>query len=638
MRDLKDFKEDIYLFNTGNAQMAYNLFGSHELEKGVWRFVLYAPNAESVSVVGDFNGWDRQKNLMSFNDGLWYTVISGVFEGDNYKYAVTSKEGKTVLKADPFSFHCENAPATASKIWSLDGFNWTDGEYIKKREKKNHHSRPMSIYELHLGSWRTKEGYKYPSVYELADELAAYVKEMGYTHIELMPITEFPFEGSWGYQVTGYYSVTSRYGTPQDYMHFIDVMHKNGIGVIMDWVPAHFPKDEHGLAKFDGTCLYEHPDALKGEQPQWGTLVFNYEKNQVISFLISNALFWFQKYHIDGIRADAVSSMLYLDFCRPEGMSRKNVFGGNYNLEAINFIKKLNDAVHSRFKGVMMIAEESSSFPGVTGETKNGGLGFDYKWNMGYMNDTLKYFSMDPIYRKYHHNLINFPMMYAASEHFILPYSHDECVHGKKSMVDKMSGDYWQKFATLRALYGFMFAHPGKKLMFMGDEFAHFAEWDEKHELDWFLLNYDSHRLMREYVKDLNKYYVKNRSLYELEESWDGFKWLVADDNENSAAAFMRLSTLKNSKERMTVCVFNFTPVIRYDYVIGMPYYGTLKEKLNSDSEKYGGSGVFTGKVTTDKTPCDDFKYSVRLILPPLSAVYYDFKEQNINEENEEDF
>ncbi len=627
MNFFSQIKDDLYLFNTGNAQRAYTKFGCHKVCDGKYSFLVWAPSAKSVSVVGDFNGWKPFIDPMVEENGFWYAEISDLQEGYNYKYAVEDCSGNIVLKADPFAFHSEVRPGTASKIWSLEGFEWSDGDHLKKRMNKKHHSAPMSIYELHIGSWRTKDGYRFPNIYELAEDIAAYVKDMGYTHVELLPVEEHPFDGSWGYQVTGYYSATSRYGSPQDYMHFIDVMHKHGIGVIMDWVPAHFPKDVHGLARFDGTCLYEHPNPLLGEQPQWGTLIFDYSKAEVVSFLISNAIFWFEMYHIDGIRVDAVSAMLYLDFCREEGNSAKNVFGGTYNLQAIDFLKKLNATVHTLYKGCLMIAEESSSFPKVTGDVNDGGLGFDYKWNMGYMNDTLKYFSLDSLYRKHHHQLITFPMMYAANEHYILPYSHDECVHGKKSMVDKMSGDYWQKFANLRALYGFMFAHPGKKLMFMGNEFAHFAEWDEKHELDWFLLEYDSHRCMQSYVRDLNKFYRRNRNFYELEESWDGFIWLNADDKDNSAAAFMRVSKPRGGKIKRTVCIFNFTPVVRYDYRIGIPIKGRLKEALNSDSIKYGGSGVSTGDVETDNIHINGFDHSVSLILPPLAAVYYDFTE-----------
>ncbi len=637
MNTISRLKDDIYLFNTGEAQRAYRMFGCHQNSRGNFTFCLWAPNAKKVSVVGDFNEWNPDVDVMQCYNGIWFVEIKGASKGDNYKYAVTSKSGKTVLKADPFAFHSETRPGNASKIWKLEGYQWHDKEYLLKRARRNHHVLPMSIYEMHLGSWRTKEGYEFPSIYELADEVVKYIKEMGFTHIELMPIEEFPFDGSWGYQVTGYYSVTSRYGSPQDYMYFIDKMHENGIGVIIDWVPAHFPRDEHGLAKFDGTCLYEHPDPLIGEHPQWGTLVFNYAKPEVVSFLISNAIFWFDYYHVDGIRVDAVSSMLYLDFGRDQNAARKNVFGGNYYLEAIDFLRKLNSTVHTLYKGCLMIAEESSAYPKVTGEVKDGGLGFDYKWNMGFMNDTLEYFSMDCLFRKYHHNLINFPMMYAASEHFILPYSHDECVHGKKSMVDKMSGDYWQKFANLRALYGFMYAHPGKKLMFMGDEFAHFAEWSEKHELDWFLLDYDSHRKMQKYVRDINKFYSKNRSFYELEESWDGFTWLIADDNENSAAAFIRLSKPRSGKIRRTVCVFNFTPVVRYNYKIGLPFAGKLEEKINSDDIKYGGSGVSMGNIETDNIPFGGFRYSASIILPPLAAVYYDYKIEDENLKQEGD-
>ena len=633
MKEAKGFPyvDDIYLFNTGNARRAYEVFGCHYLEDlKKHRFCVWAPNARSVSVVGDFNGWNPQADPMENDNGVWTAFIDDLKDGDNYKYSIWGYDGSTVLKADPFGVHCEVRPHTASKVWALDGFTWTDEKFLKNRRTKKHFNVPMSIYEVHLGSWRKKEGYDFANMREVADELAEYVVDMGYTHVELLPIMEHPLDMSWGYQVTGYYAVTSRYGTPQDFMYFVNKMHENGIGVILDWVPAHFPKDEQGLRRFDGTCLYEHENPLQGEHPQWGTLIFNYGRPEVQSFLISNVYFWADKFHVDGFRMDAVSSMLYLDFGREDGQYVRNAFGGNYNLDAINFIKKLNSSLLSDYPGLITIAEESSSFPLVTSPPYDDGLGFSYKWNMGFMHDTLEYFSMDPIYRKDHHNLVTFAMMYAFSENYILPYSHDEVVHGKKSMIDKMAGDYWQKFANLRALYGFMYAHPGKKLMFMGDEFGHFIEWNEANQLDWFLLDYDSHATLRRYVQKLNKYYRRNRSLYEIENSWDGFQWLDVQNNNFSCLAFMRSSSERQGKKRRTVCVFNFTPVVRRDYVIGLPEAGTLKEVLNSDAAEFGGSGVLNGNVieTEKKQVVGDLPYSASITLPPLAAVYFEYKEK----------
>ncbi len=624
------YKNDVYLFNIGEAQRAYETFGCHYIaEIGMHRFCVWAPHARSVSVVGDFNGWNTQADPMENNNGVWTGFVGGLKDGENYKYCIWGFDGSTVLKSDPFAFHAEVRPNTASKVWEIDPFNWTDAEYMAKRAKKNVFSAPMSIYEMHMGSWRKEEGYQFASLREMTDEIVQYVADMGYTHVELLPVSEHPLDGSWGYQVTGYYAFTSRYGTPQDFMHFVDRMHAAGIGVILDWVPAHFPKDAHGLARFDGTCLFEHKNPLLGEHPQWGTLVFNYGRPEVQSFLVSNAVFWMDKYHVDGLRLDAVSSMLYLDYGRENGQYIRNAFGGNYNLDAISFLRKVNSTVLTLFPGAMMIAEEATSFPLVTRPPYDDGLGFTFKWNMGFMNDTLKYFSMDPIYRKEQHNLITFAMMYAYSENFILPYSHDEVVHGKKSMLDKMPGDYWQKFATLRALYGFFYAHPGKKLMFMGDEFGQFIEWNEDRQLDWFLLQYDSHRCMKDYVRKLNRYYKRNRSFYEIEDSWDGFTWLDVHNNTESTVSFMRTSRVKSGKARRTVCVCNFTPVVRYDYAIGMPLKGTLREVLNSDDTAFGGSGVTNPlEIQVDDTPGpENMPYSARVTLPPLAAVYFEWKE-----------
>ena len=625
-------KNDLYLFNIGEAQQAYLTFGCHYIpEISMHRFCVWAPNARSVSVVGDFNGWNVQANPMErWKGGTWVAFVEDLKQGDNYKYCIWGYDGSTVLKSDPFAFHAEVRPNNASKVWDIGGYQWQDDDYLKKREKKNTLKSPVSIYEVHLGSWRKKEGYQFASIREVADELAEYVSDMGYTHVELMPICEYPYDASWGYQVTGYFAPTSRYGTPQDYMYFVDTLHQHGIGVIMDWVPSHFPKDANGLARFDGTCLYEHENPLQGEHPQWGTLLYNYGRAEVQSFLVSSAVFWMDLYHMDGIRVDAVSSMLYLDYGRENGQYIRNVFGGNYNLDAIHFLRKLNATVLIRFPGAVTIAEESSSFPLITKPPYDDGLGFTYKWNMGYMNDTLRYFSLDPLFRKDNQNLITFSMMYAYSENFILAYSHDEVVHGKKSMIDKMPGDYWQKFATLRALYGYMFAHPGKKLLFMGDDFGQFIEWDENKQLDWFLLEYESHSKLKDYVQKLNKYYRRNRSLYEVDDSWEGFTWLDVQNNAMSTVSFMRSSKERQGKTRRTVCVFNFTPVVRYDYVIGMPFKGTLKEVLNSDSEAFGGSGVGNPKaIQVEESPGpEDMPYCAKVTLPPLAAVYFDFKEE----------
>lgn len=622
------YKDDLYLFNVGEAQRAYNTFGCHYIEEiNMHRFCVWAPNAKSVSVVGDFNGWNAQANPLERDDTIWMGFVDGLKDGDNYKYSIWGYDGSTVLKSDPFAVHCEVRPHNASKVWELPDYNWNDLAYMNKREKSKPYVGPMSIYELHLGSWRVKEGYEFASMREVADELCDYVSEMGYTHVELMPISEYPFDGSWGYQVTGYYAVTSRYGTPDDFMYFVDKLHRAGIGVILDWVPAHFPKDGHGLAYFDGTCLFEHQNPLLGEHPQWGTLVFNYGRPEVQSFLVSNAVYWLDKFHIDGLRLDAVSSMLYLDYGRENGNYIRNAFGGNYNLDAINFIRKLNATINGLFPGVMTIAEESTSFSQVTKPAREDGLGFTYKWNMGFMNDTLKYFSMDPLYRKDNHNLITFSMMYAYSENFILAYSHDEVVHGKRSMLDKMPGDYWQKFATLRALYGFMFAHPGKKLMFMGHEFGQFIEWSEYKQLDWFLLEYESHSKLKLYVEKLNKYYKRNRAFYDIEDSFEGFSWLDVQNSAYSCVTFMRTSLKKSGKTRHTVCAYNFTPVVRYDYVIGMPCGGELKEVLNSDSVEFGGSGVSNpDRIYVEDVPGpESHPCSAKITLPPLAAVYFEF-------------
>ena len=486
--------------------------------------------------------------------------------------------------------------------------------------------RPVSIYEMHLGSWRRHEDGNFFTYRETADELVPYLKKMGFTHVELMPLTEHPFDGSWGYQVTGYYSVTSRYGTPQDFMYLVDKLHEAGIGVILDWVPAHFPRDAHGLRKFDGTALFEHENPLQGEMPQWGTMLFNYGRPEVQSFLVSSAVFFMDVYHIDGMRIDAVSSMLYLNFGKEEGQYIPNKYGGTDNIDAIAFLKKLNSVILTCFPGAMMIAEESSAYPLVTKPPYDGGLGFTFKWDMGFMNDSLKYMETDHLFRKYKHNSLTFSMQYAFSENYILPFSHDEVVHGKRSMVDKMFGDYWQKFASLRAFYGYIFAHPGKKLLFMGNEFAQFIEWNFAQELDWFLLDYDSHRSMQTYLKKLNGFYQKHRALYEIEDSWDGFDWLNVNDSDNSVIAFMRLSGPWRGKVQRIVSVTNFTPVVHYDYKIAMPQTGVLREILNSDDPAFGGSGVKNlPEIRVEANPFNGKDASAQITLPPLATVYFMF-------------
>lgn len=615
-------ENDIYLFNIGQAQKAYEFFGCHYIhELKMHRFCVWAPNARNISLVGDFNSWNAAETPMElYKNGVWVCFVPGLKDGENYKYMVHGYDGSTVLKADPFAFHCEVRPQTASKVWDLGGYEWHDDKYVQRRIKKNVLENPVSIYEMHIGSWRTKEGYRFPSFREVADELADYVNDMGYTHIELMPVAEHPFDGSWGYQVTGFYAVTSRYGTPQDFMYFVDKMHSRGIGVIIDWVPGHFPKDAQGLAKFDGTHLYEHENVLQREHPQWGTLIFNYGRPEVVSFLVSNAVFFMDQFHIDGLRVDAVTSILYLDYAR-DGYFVPNEEGGNIDNHAVEMLRRVNSVVLTKYAGTMTIAEESTAYPMITKPPYDGGLGFTFKWNMGFMHDTLAYMSMDHYFRQFDHNKMTFSMFYAFRENYILAYSHDEVVHGKKSMVDKMFGDYWQKFASLRALYSFMFAHPGKKLMFMGDEFAQFIEWDYKKQLDWFLLEYESHAGMQKFVKELNEVYTGNPALYRIDDSWEGFTWLNVDDAERSTFAFMR-----SAGEERIICVVNFTPVVRENYWVAIPQEGKLELLLNSDEKKYGGSGVRPEQIIkTQKKGINKMDYSAAMTLPPLGAVYYKF-------------
>ena len=613
----------IYLFKQGNNMEAYRYFGAHlcaqDGQAGVV-FRVWAPHAQAVSVVGDFNRWTPDADMMhKVADAVWELFIPGMKAYDVYKFCITTPSGEQVYKADPYAFHAETRPANGSKVYDIGGYPWGDAAWDEAQKTRDVLNGPMLIYELHAGSWKMKEeGVPY-NYSELADELIPYIKEMGYTHVELLPITEYPFDGSWGYQVTGYFAPTSRYGTPHDFMAFVDKLHQAGIGVILDWVPAHFPKDGYGLYMFDGAPCYEDPNPRRGEHKEWGTMVFNYGMPEVQSFLISSALFWVEQYHIDGLRVDAVASMLYLDYNRRDGEWEQNVNGGKENLEAIAFLQKCNSTVLGRYPYKMMIAEESTAWPLVTKPASDGGLGFNFKWNMGWMNDMLSYMKTDPLFRAGNHGKVTFSFFYAFSENFVLPISHDEVVHGKCSLINKMPGDYEQKFANLRTFYGYMTAHPGKKLLFMGQEFGQFIEWDEKKPLDWMLLGYDKHRQLQAYVKDLNAFYRETPAMWEIDYSWEGFQWIVPDDNQQSVIAFLR----RDAKGKMVMVVCNFNPVLREGYEMGVPNAGSYKEVLNSDDPKYGGSGVTNGTVRSRKGAMHGFEQHVSLTLPPLSTLYF---------------
>lgn len=615
----------IYLFHEGTNFGAYKMLGSmyipedNEHSDG-FSFRVWAPNAKSVSLVGDFNNWHIGEHSLDRIDesGIWTIFVPGLGVGERYKYAITMSDGNTCLKADPYAYFSEQRPNTASITYRLDGYNWRTSNNIINY--KQPYSSPMLIYEVHAGSWRRHEDGSFFNYRDLAGELIPYVLDMGYTHIELMPLQEHPYDGSWGYQVTGYYASTSRYGSPEDLMFFVDSCHEAGLKVIMDWVPAHFPKDAHGLSVFDGSCLYEYEDSRIGEHFGWGTLVFDYRKSEVHSFLISNALFWLEVYHFDGLRVDAVSSMIYRDYCRKDGKWIPNIHGGRENLEAISFLQKLNIAVFERFPNALMIAEESTAFPLVTAPVHEGGLGFNYKWNMGWMHDSLKYFGMDPIYRKNNHNLLTFLIMYTYSENFILALSHDEVVHGKKSLLDKMYGSYEQKFATLKAFLGLMMALPGKKLIFMGAEFGQFIEWKYDSALDWVLLEYDSHRSLKHYVKEINHLYQDNSCLWQLDHDSAGFKWIMADDTDNSVLAFIRQGKQKSD---YMLLVFNFTPVYHHKYCLRVPAAGVYYQVLNSDYMEYGGQTldlpIYPSVIGNNNDSKDNLIY---IELAPLSAVY----------------
>ena len=588
------------------------------------RFICWAPNAKRLSLVGDFNGWDCDANVMEpFEGGVWVCFVSGLKDGDLYKYCVDGADGKRVLKSDPFADMNQCGSNTASVVFQSDTYHWCDAEYLDKRAETSFLSSPMSIYEVHAGAWRHFPMDR-PIYRSLADELSVYCAQMGYTHVELMPITEYPFDGSWGYQVTGYYSPTSRYGNPDDFRYFVNTMHQAGIGVIMDWVPAHFPKDEHGLAKFDGTNQFECKEKRMAEHPEWGTLIFDYASAQVKSFLISSANKFFDVFHIDGIRVDAVSSMLYLDYCRKPGEWTKNREGTNINLDAVEFLRKMNSAVLSNHPGCVTIAEESTSFPQVTAPPDAGGLGFCLKWDMGFMHDTLDYMMMDAYFRHDHHNKLTFSMMYTFSENYILAYSHDEVVHGKLSMLNKMSGSYDQKFASLRTLYGYQFAHPGKKLTFMGSELGQFIEFDEKREIDWFLLTYPRHSEMQAYASELNRIYQEYPALYEIDNSWDGFRWLNVHDHSRSSVAFLRQAPEKDS---YVVCVCNFTPVAYEGFQFGLPTDGTLTEILNSDEYRFGGKNEMNVKpIPATHEAFLEMEFSATIHLPAMSSLYFKFE------------
>lgn len=619
----------VYLYNEGTNYESYKFFTPASVQKDgkrKWRFRVWAPNAFSVSVVGDFNAWDRAADPMVRigNTGIWECFVSSVKRYDNYKYSIEGADHEIRLKADPYATHSETAPATASKIYSISGYKWNDASYMRSRAGRNTYELPMNIYEVHLGSWKLYPDGNYYSYVQMADELVPYVKEMGYTHIELLPVTEHPYDGSWGYQTTGLYAPTSRYGTPHDFMYFVDKCHEAGIGVIMDFVLSHFPKDDFGLYEFDGTCQYEYNDIYKQEHKNWGTRVYDYNKPQVRSYLISAVDFWLSNYHVDGMRLDAVASMLYLNYDRSQGEWKPNDNGGEFNLEAIYFLQTMNKAILTRHPDCIMIAEESTAFPMVTMPPYIGGLGFNYKWNMGWMNDTLEYIHTDPFFRKGNHNRLTFSITYAFSENYILPFSHDEVVHGKGSLIGKTPGSYEEKFGGVKTLLAYQMAHPGKKLNFMGNEFGQFIEWDHKRPLDWFLLEYDSHAYLKEFVKDLNHYYLNTRPLFEQDTKMDGFKWIVVDDKEQNVIAFTRYDKDGNG----IICVVNFSPTERENYCIGVEKKGTYIEELNSSCVKYGGDVPYGREFVTIDEARHGQDQSICIDLKGNSAAFIKFRHE----------
>ena len=620
---------DRYLFGNGTHYEIYEKLGAHPVNckgKDGMYFAVWAPHAKAVSVVGDFNGWDPDANPMTVleDSGIYETFVPSLSVGELYKFAITTKTGKVLFKADPYAFSAEYRPGTASVTADISHFKWTDAKWMEKRQKTEPTKSPMSIYEVHLGSWKKKNREKKDGYYtyiEAAHELADYVKEMGYTHVELMGIAEHPYDGSWGYQVTGYYAPTSRYGTPEEFMYFVNYLHKKGIGVILDWVPAHFPRDAHGLADFDGQALYEYADPRKGEHPDWGTKVFDYGKHEVSNFLIANAIYWVEKFHVDGLRVDAVASMLYLDYGRQSGSCVPNKYGGNENLDAIEFFKHLNSVLHGRKNGAIVIAEESTAWPKVTHAPEDGGLGFSFKWNMGWMHDFLEYMKLDPYFRKFNHTKMTFGLTYATSENFILVLSHDEVVHLKCSMINKMPGYYDDKFANLKAGYTFMMGHPGKKLLFMGQDFGQFHEWDEKVSLDWYLTEEDKHKDLQKYVSDLLHLYKKYPAFYSLDNSWDGFQWINANDGDRSIFSFIRRDETKK-KNLLFIC--NFTPMARDDYRVGVPKKGNYTLLLDNVHGMYK-SGEEAPVFKSVKQECDGQTYSFAYPLPAYGTAIFRF-------------
>ena len=611
------------VFHTGDSVRAYDFLGAHLVnrnDKNGVVFRVWAPTARSVSVAGDFNNWNNEANYMyNIGYGVWEVFVEGVKEFCTYKYCIESEYGDRLMKADPYAFHAQTRPGQASVVYDIESYSWNDSEWFNKRKENNISSSPMNIYEIHAGSWRKYPDGTFFNYQKLADELIPYLKEMHYTHVQLMPIMEYPYDGSWGFQTTGYYAPTSRYGTPSDFMAFVDKLHGEGIGVILDWVPSNFPTDDFGLARFDGSPLYESNDPKTSKRDSWGTCLFNYARFEVTSFLVSCAMFWLDKYHIDGLRIGALSSMLYLDYGKTEGEWEPNKFGGKENLDAVDFVKRLNTAVHMYHPDVMMFAEENTSWPKLTHKIEDGGLGFDFKWNMGWMNDMLHYMSLNSMWRPFNHDSLTFSFYYAFSEKFLLPISHDEVSHGKGSLIKQMPGKYDEQFAGVRAFITYMYAHPGKKLVFMGTEIGQFDEWNHEEAIQWDLLEFEKHKKLRTFFKELNKFYLDCKPLYELDTVWKGFDWIHHDDYTNSVIAFKR--TDKNGDEIVSVC--NFQPIRRDEYCIGVPKYGLYDEVFNSDEERFGGSGVVNGNnIKTEVMKIHGFDQGLSLTLPPLSVIY----------------
>ena len=619
----KEARPALEVFHTGDSVRAYDFLGAHLVnrnDKNGVVFRVWAPTARSVSVAGDFNNWNNEANYMyNIGYGVWEVFVEGVKQFCTYKYCIESEYGDRLMKADPYAFHAQTRPGQASVVYDIESYSWNDSEWFNKRKENNISSSPMNIYEIHAGSWRKYPDGNFFNYQKLADELIPYLKEMHYTHVQLMPIMEYPYDGSWGFQTTGYYAPTSRYGTPSDFMAFVDKLHGEGIGVILDWVPSNFPTDDFGLARFDGSPLYESNDPKTSKRDSWGTCLFNYARFEVTSFLVSCAMFWLDKYHIDGLRIGALSSMLYLDYGKTEGEWEPNKFGGKENLDAVDFVKRLNTAVHMYHPDVMMFAEENTSWPKLTHKIEDGGLGFDFKWNMGWMNDMLHYMSLNPMWRPFNHDSLTFSFYYAFSEKFLLPISHDEVSHGKGSLIKQMPGKYDEQFAGVRAFITYMYAHPGKKLVFMGTEIGQFDEWNHEEAIQWDLLEFEKHKKLRTFFKELNKFYLDCKPLYELDTVWKGFDWIHHDDYTNSVIAFKR--TDKNGDEIVSVC--NFQPIRRDEYCIGVPKYGLYDEVFNSDEERFGGSGVVNGNnIKTEVMKIHGFDQGLSLTLPPLSVIY----------------